>query len=312
MGTIERFATTNVDPVHRLDYWNRIVGETFLGLKVDSDRQTFKAEMLRWRLGDLTMIRPRSAEAVVHRWRDDHPSRQDRLMLHFQHSGHSRQFQRGLEADLGAGDFVLADGNEYYRLDISPANDVLVVEMARSAIAERLPEIDDIMARRISGASPSGRLLHNFILSLWQQGDQAQTDDAWKDGVANIFLDLLALAVRGAAATPASIAGSGVVERLTALIETQLGDPELKTSALADELRISMRSVQLAFAAIGTTPSAYILERRLLRAADRLVADRNLSITATAFDLGFNDSAYFTRCFRHRFGVSPKAYRTTH
>ena len=34
-----------------------------------------------------------------------------------------------------------------------------------------------------------------------------------------------------------------------------------------------------------------------------------MSITALAFDLGFNDSAYFSRCFRQRFGTTPSGYR---
>ena len=34
------------------------------------------------------------------------------------------------------------------------------------------------------------------------------------------------------------------------------------------------------------------------------------SITDIAFDLGFNDSAYFTRCFRQQFGAPPSAWRT--
>jgi AraC-like DNA-binding protein len=60
---------------------------------------------------------------------------------------------------------------------------------------------------------------------------------------------------------------------------------------------------------MGTTPSAYILERRLARAAERLGAAHEASITEIAFELGFNDSAYFARAFRQRFGVSPREWR---
>ena len=34
------------------------------------------------------------------------------------------------------------------------------------------------------------------------------------------------------------------------------------------------------------------------------------SITEVAFEMGFNDSAYFARCFRQRFGVAPREWRT--
>ena len=48
---------------------------------------------------------------------------------------------------------------------------------------------------------------------------------------------------------------------------------------------------------------------RLESAAERLRAQPELSITEVAFDYGFNDSAYFSRCFRHRFGARPRDWR---
>jgi AraC-like DNA-binding protein len=33
------------------------------------------------------------------------------------------------------------------------------------------------------------------------------------------------------------------------------------------------------------------------------------TVTEIAFDVGFSDSAFFSRCFRRRFGVSPTQWR---
>jgi AraC-like DNA-binding protein len=63
------------------------------------------------------------------------------------------------------------------------------------------------------------------------------------------------------------------------------------------------------FAAMGTTPSAYILQQRLARAAELLIANPAVSVTAIAFDLGFSDSGYFARCFRTAFGATPTQWR---
>jgi len=95
------------------------------------------------------------------------------------------------------------------------------------------------------------------------------------------------------------------------LIDARLGDPDLRTASIAGELGISLRTVQNGFAAMGTTPVGYIAERRLERAAELLRNSDAISVTDIAFDLGFNDSAYFSRCFRQRFGVTPSAYRAT-
>jgi AraC-like DNA-binding protein len=304
MSVIEKFATANVAPHERLEYWNRLTSETYPGTSVDHPIASFEAEMLRWTLGDLTMIRPRSQASIVSR----RPTGNDpeRIVLHLQHRGHSRHEQWGRTAEMSVGDFSLCSAWSPYKLDLD-LHELLVVDMPREALEQRVPMLDDVISRRLSGSSASGQLLHNFLLSLWQQGDQSHADADWQAGVANVFLDLLGLAVRGAdlpAAEP-----QAVRERMLRTIEAGLGDPELGTAMLAADLRVSMRTIQNVFAGMGTTPSAYILERRLIHASEQLSVNPAQSITALAFELGFNDSAYFTRCFRHRFGTTPSACR---
>lgn len=307
MAVIERFATDQVTPGEQLPYWNRLAEETFSGLTVDSDAGPFAAEMLRWTLGNLTMIRPRSPAAIVRSQAAATRGRSDLVILHLQHRGRSRSRQFRSEIELASGDLALCASDADYSLELSGMNDMLVVEMPRAALTARLPDLDARIARHVSGATPGARMLHDFVLSLWRQGSQSAADPAWQSGMAAVFLDLVCLALRGADALPAP--PSRPDQRMLALVEARLDDPDLRTSTLAEALNLSARSVQNMFAAMGATPSGYILERRLDCAADRLAADRTASITATAFDLGFNDSAYFARCFRQRFGTSPSLYR---
>lgn len=310
VSVIERFATANVAPTERLEFWNQLASDTYPGTAVDSPNRSFVAEMLRWKLGDLVMIRPRSEASVVQRWRTDAPDGPDNVVLHLQHRGYSQHSQRQRIAELQTGDFSLCAAMEPYRLDLCAGHEFLVVELPRAALAQRLPDLDDRFSRTIPGATVGGRLLHDFLLSLWRQGDQSRADPAWQQGVADVLLDLIGLAARGADGfVPAA---SSFERQVVALIEARLCDPDLGTAAIAGELHVSMRTVQNLFAAMATTPSSYILERRLKRAAERLVADHEQSITAIAFDLGFNDSAYFTRCFRQHFGMAPSAYRQRH
>jgi AraC family transcriptional regulator len=60
---------------------------------------------------------------------------------------------------------------------------------------------------------------------------------------------------------------------------------------------------------VGTTPHQYLLRTRLHRAAVRL-RRTNESISAIAFDAGFNDLSTFNRRFRRVIGVSPGAWRS--
>jgi len=310
MTVIEHLATSGVGPGDQLRFWNRVASETFSGLAVDAAAESFPAEMWRWSLGALTMIRPRSPAAVVHSRAAARSARSDMVMLHLQHRGRSLHSQFGHSNELHSGDLAVCASDADYRIDLSEANDMLVVEMPRALLQLRTPDLDAKLARRIPGAAPGARLLHDFVLSLWQQGVPGTADPDWQNGIVDVFLDLLGLALRGP--NEAGRPGIRPDQRLLALVEAQLGNPDLRTATLADALKVSTRSIQNMFAAMGATPSGYILERRLDRAADRLTADANVSITAIAFDLGFNDSAYFARCFRQRFGTSPRLYRARH
>ena len=93
-------------------------------------------------------------------------------------------------------------------------------------------------------------------------------------------------------------------------VERHLTDADLSTSTIARALSLSPRAVQNVFASMATTPTEFILTRRLNRSAEMLASGSDFgSITDLAFDVGFNDSAYFARRFRRKFGLSPSAFR---
>ncbi|MBC7985539.1 MAG: helix-turn-helix domain-containing protein [Sphingomonadaceae bacterium] len=308
MSAIEKFDTASVAPRERLHFWNELAAEIYAGTYVNAPAEGFKAEMWRWTVGDLAMIRPRSAASVVGR-APVHTGGEERVILHFQRRGSSLQLQRGRDAEIHAGDFALCSVDEPYLLDLHTGHELLVVEFPRAALDARVAGLEDRLARRIPGGTPSGRLLHDFLLSLWQQGDQSHAEPAWQRGVSNVFFDLLGLAVNGADAPRVE---TRLRDRVLALVDARLADPALRTTMIADELGISPRTVQNVFAELGTTPSGYIQDRRLERAADRLATHPEGSITELAYDLGFNDSAYFARCFRQHFGTTPSAWRGHH
>ncbi len=60
--------------------------------------------------------------------------------------------------------------------------------------------------------------------------------------------------------------------------------------------------------ATGQTPIEYLIRLRLQKAME-LLRQSDLTITAIAMDVGFNDSNYFTRQFKAANGVSPSQYR---
>lgn len=57
----------------------------------------------------------------------------------------------------------------------------------------------------------------------------------------------------------------------------------------------------------GTSPIRVIKEYRLLRCLSSLSSQK--SITKILYDSGFNSPSYFSRCFKKRFGISPRYYQ---
>lgn len=308
MSAVQKFDTLGLAPADRLPFWNDVVDRVYAGTWVNTAKADFSAEMWRWKVGDLNMIRPRSDPSQVGR-AADFATDEEQVVLHLQRRGTSSYRQDRREATLSPGDFVLLTAARSYVIDLPTAHELLVVQFPRRLIEHKVRALDDRLGTTISGAGAGGRVFHDFLLSLWHQGDQSHADPDWQAGVATVFADLAALAVNIAPAGPPIAGGSQMRARVLALVNSRLSDPDLRTATIAEELGISPRTVQHVFAAMGTTPVGHVAGQRLERAAEMLTSNSAISVTEIAFDLGFNDSAYFSRCFRQRYGKTPSAYR---
>ena len=309
MSAIQKFATDAVPVGSRLDYWNELVDMVYSGTYVDAPANDFRGSMAAWSVGELDMLRPASTNSKV--GRKPRPIDDQRLILHLQCRGTSSHRQGGRNCDIGPGGFVITSPHEAYEITLAP-HEMLIVEFPRSILEERFPRHEDLLIRGIRGSLPASRTLHDFLLSLWRQGEAGLTDPAWERVMNGVFYDMLVLALEGAERGDAPALDRSLQRELFTFIEANLRDPDLKTGSLADAFSTSSRTIQNCFSAIGTTPSAFILKKRLERAADHLLTDSEATITDVAFEYGFNDSAYFSRCFRQQFGAAPREWRLRH
>lgn len=84
---------------------------------------------------------------------------------------------------------------------------------------------------------------------------------------------------------------------------------EVDLEKLASIANMSRRSFLRVFqSATGASPLAWLIDRRIHRACGML-RHTDKRITEIAFEVGFNDSNYFTRQFRKTTGLSPREYR---
>ncbi|NOX49338.1 MAG: helix-turn-helix domain-containing protein [Gammaproteobacteria bacterium] len=102
-----------------------------------------------------------------------------------------------------------------------------------------------------------------------------------------------------------------VLQSVLRLIKANCNDPDLSIDWLVTETAFSRRSLQRTFNRAGLLLSNAIQTARLRRAAEilRKYETDRLSMTAVAFDSGFNSLSYFCRAFRANYGLSPGEYR---
>jgi AraC family transcriptional activator of tynA and feaB len=310
---VDRYSTASAPPEGRLAYWNDVASRTFNNLVIDSeDRDGFRGDMVGAALGPLNLMSADCSRAQVRRAND--PVRAARgprnFDLHFQLSGRSINRQGGREAVLEAGDFTICDATQPYLVSFTEANHMLCVKVPADALAARLGDVGSLVCRPMSGRRGGPATLSAFLRTVWDQLDEPGDED-WAEGVSEVILDLIDLAYRPLQeSTSAQPAQSLWRRKVEALIAERLCDPGLGARSIAEELGLSSRYVQMLFAEASTTPSAYILERRLKLAAERLRRAEGHCVTEVAMAVGFNDLTHFGRVFRKQYGVTPSEYRS--
>jgi AraC-like DNA-binding protein len=120
-----------------------------------------------------------------------------------------------------------------------------------------------------------------------------------------------ALAIGRPVQEPAGARGGlppAMLRRIREYVDSHL-DQNIDLESLAATAKLSLYHFARMFKqSEGTTPHAFILERRLARARELLTAT-DLSLSEIAFSAGFADQSHLTRRFRQVIGVSPGQFR---
>lgn len=99
------------------------------------------------------------------------------------------------------------------------------------------------------------------------------------------------------------------VVNVSTIIEAHISDFNFTVEQLARELHLSHSQFSRKLEALtGLTPNRFMRNIRLKKARE-LLQNPELSITAVAYDCGFNDPGYFTRVFKKEFGKTPGQWR---
>ncbi len=96
--------------------------------------------------------------------------------------------------------------------------------------------------------------------------------------------------------------------KFTQLVEDHYRE-HLTVEDYAEKLAMSAARLNRLCKTFGGKPAKEIVHARLILEARRLLTYTNATSAEVAYELGFQDPAYFTRFFRNRTGTTPTAFR---
>jgi AraC-like DNA-binding protein len=209
-----------------------------------------------------------------------------------------------------AGECVLADSAMRVIGEYESAHAGVCLSIPFEFLARYLTMPADAGPLRLGRHGVLSRLVSRLLLTVWHAAEQDVTADG--SDAAHVLLRLIAHGYGDAVQHGRTDEVRRLrCEQVKEIVGAQLRNPALTVQAVAEQVGVTTRYLQLLFAQEGECVSEYIRRERLracmidLRNAD---FDRR-SITEIAFSWGFNSAAHFSAVFRREFGLSPRDYR---
>lgn len=98
-------------------------------------------------------------------------------------------------------------------------------------------------------------------------------------------------------------------DQLQAVVEQQLENAQFTVDEFASIMGLGRTVFYRKVRGVtGYSPNEYIRIVRMKKAAE-LLLESNYTVSEVSYKVGINDPFYFSKCFKHHFGVSPSAYR---
>jgi AraC family transcriptional regulator, positive regulator of tynA and feaB len=314
MAHIESFSTAGLDPRRKLAFWNDRASESFSPLVSEpEDIRVFNGSIVRGSIGDMTLSEVYSDAQIVRHSRSHVARTKDAMFfLHLQLEGESISRQDGRESLLRVGDFTLCDSTRRYEMVFNGANRMLVLGIPNSVLRRQVGCPESLAAIHMPGSRGTSGLLSQLLRKYWSEYHTC-LDEHSGARVAVAILDLIGAAYADVPQALGDRSSLGTAHRIRIVnyIEAHLNDPDLTPTRIAEACKMTARYLHHLFSDQDETVARYILRRRLEACSKALQsgAQRGRTVTAIAFDYGFNSPTHFGRVFRAKFNVTPREYR---
>ena len=309
-GRLAIFSTHVVIEGERADYWNEITARYFGPLETRATgRSEFSARLATRPVSFLRAFHIAGTGHQVRRNKSNAGAVPDSIKLLLQVRGRCRVDQEGRTAELKPGSWCSYDSWRPYDLTNFGNVEQVVIQIPREQIIDRnfrrLPE--PFLA---DPRSSMARIAGTFIRSY---ADPALEPEDGDEFLAETTIGLVRRVLhsnfsqRRCAQTPSS----QLRARIRQYILAHLSNPDLSIDRIAAAMGCSKRYLHQVFAAERITIERYIWRLRIEHCCEALAEQGQLekSISAIAFEWGFNSSAHFSRLFKSVVGVAPTSFR---
>lgn len=236
-----------------------------------------------------------------------------RLLVSVQKEGIAFVSQAGRSSQIEPGQMFIIDPSQPFSIESATMRTHSVYLQADSVLAV-LPHLSDITARPIELRSGPGLIFASMIDRMFEMA--SELDDITADSLADALPYVLTTALDGARVTDADACSRLTLvhrQHIQQFARDHLRDPKLDAEMIASGVGLSVRRVYELFNPGSLSLMKWVWSERLERSRRDLSAPtlQGRPIGAIAYSWGFNDLCHFSRSFKQRYGVSPRAWRNS-
>ncbi len=220
----------------------------------------------------------------------------------------------GRDVTLREGDAIWMNNRDALSFDRRSRGRCVSLGIPGSVLSSTVVDSGNAVMRHIPQHVGALKLLTGYSCALLH--DEGLDSPEIRNVAVNHVHDLVALTL-GATRDAAEVAKNrGVPAARLKLAKAYISENSfrrgLTVGAVSAHLGLTPRNLQRLFEIEGTTFSSFLLSRRLTRAYRMLVEPKfaGTAVSTIAYDVGFGDLSYFNRCFKQRYGATPRDIRS--
>ena len=237
------------------------------------------------------------------------------FLVTIQDAGHSGMAQQGRQARLKPGDMAVFSSADPFQLSFDSDFAQTVLTFPADELRRLAPDIDAMTATTLDGQGAAARLFAQVARHYFETDSSALPAEAAHHAASGLIEILAGTLSAHRAASPARKPRLARfhLARIKHYALDKLRSPELSVASVSAALRISPAHIHRLFVGEAQSFSSWLWSCRLLACRKELEdpTQAHRTISAIAFDNGFNNSAHFSRAFRTKFGVSPRQCRAS-